>query len=120
QLDAAMAQSEDWFPFGLGIGRGQFMVIPSGGAAQEIHNGHLALVVETGIMGLLAFYWMAILPVFRDWGVAGRGDKPIVRFLLITFLAASAVFALHNRLQRDRVFMIFLGMATTLHVSPDE
>jgi hypothetical protein len=111
-------RADEWFPFGMGVGRGLTPFF--NGEIYEIHNGHLAIVVELGVLGFVAFYLMVLLPVFGKWGPhpATRRIRPLVA----AFLFAAMLFMIHNRLQRDRGFMLFLGMATVLSaagVAPD-
>lgn len=113
QFREYMVFADKWFPFGLGTGRAQMLDAGYGETASEIHNGHLALLVEIGVLGLLAFYWMAMLPIFQQWDAGGHPQARVVRALVISFIIAAAIFAVHNRLHRDRVFMLFLGLATT-------
>lgn len=112
QLTEAMERAPMWFPFGVGLGRWALVT-----ADYELHNGHLALLVEAGVFGLLAFYALVSGPLRRDWRGLGRGRAAAVPTLIATFLLAASVMMLHNRLHRDRGFMLFLGLATSLSTS---
>ncbi|MCZ7545984.1 MAG: hypothetical protein M5R40_21770 [Anaerolineae bacterium] len=100
-----------WFPLGLGLGRG-ITVMP--GEANEIHNGHLALLVEAGVFGLVTYYWLAAQPFFRKWGDSFGTDTAIVQTLVLAFLLAAAFQMIHGTLHRDRGFMLLLGLAANL------
>lgn len=108
QLESAFAQVDLWFPFGLGVGRGQ-IVDPE--TYYELHNAHLALAVELGLLGLLSFYWLMARCVFRKWKQAFRSHTPIIRAATISFVVAVFVGMIHLSLHRDRAFGLFLGIA---------
>lgn len=110
QAREVLDRAHEWFPFGLGAGQGQTTL--ANGRVYEIHNGHLALVVELGLLGILAFYLMSLAPVLGRWNA--NLAKMRIRPLVISFIFASMLFMVHNRLHRDRGFMLFLGMATML------
>lgn len=111
QLQSAMQHVGAWFPLGLGLGRG-ITVMP--GEANEIHNGHLALLVEAGVFGLVTYYWLAAQPFFRKWGDSFGTDTAIVQTLVLAFLLAAAFQMIHGTLHRDRGFMLLLGLAANL------
>jgi O-antigen ligase len=85
--------------------------------SNELHNGHLAVVVEAGVFGLLSFYWVSAQPIFRQWAGAFGPNTKVARALVLSFLVAAAVVMIHNTLHRDRNFMLFLGIAATLRAS---
>jgi hypothetical protein len=113
QFQSALDSIGMWFPFGVGPGHGyQVVKLDEYSALRtEVHDGHLALIVELGVFGWLAFYAMMARPVFRQWGPAMGPAAPMVRTLVITFVLAGAAFMIHNRLHRDRGFLLFLGLA---------
>jgi len=103
----ALDRIGEWFPFGVGVGRGKNIT-----GRHEFHNGHLALIIEMGVLGILAFYWLLWIPLFRR--VDGKGlQATIVKTLVISFILAAMAFMVHNRLHRDRQFMLFLGLASS-------
>ncbi|MEX0939590.1 MAG: hypothetical protein WDZ59_17125 [Pirellulales bacterium] len=123
QFAAAMDTFWEWFPLGAGLGRGNYM---TGGHAMvmqswEIHNGHLNIAVESGLFGLVAFYALVIKALLHRWHNDFGKSTRAVRILTFTFLLAGMVFMIHNRLHRDRGFMLFMGLtsAIALAVSSD-
>jgi hypothetical protein len=110
QAKDMLACFTEWFPFGLGVGYG-FTMSSTG---HELHNGHLALLVELGVLGIGAFYGMMFTPLLGKRGA--NLNRIGIRTLVISFIFASAIFMIHNRLHRDRAFMLFLGILTTLSV----
>jgi hypothetical protein len=120
QFWAAMDTFWQWFPVGSGLGRGNVMT--GGEAAQmrgwEIHNGHLNIVVECGLLGSIAFYLMVVAALRRKWGNDFGRSTRAVRVLVLTFVISCMVFMVHNRLHRERAFMIFLGLTSALALAP--
>ena len=105
---------DEWLPFGMGMGMAK--TYTETGAQHEIHNGHLNMLVELGVFGFLSFYAMIWTAMRRTW--SGRGlASPEKRVVAVAFLAASLAFMIHNRLHRDRGFMLFLGMASATCVA---
>jgi O-antigen ligase len=80
----------------------------------EIHNGHLNIAVESGLFGLLAFYALVIKALLHRWHNDFGKSTRAVRILTFTFLLAGMVFMIHNRLHRDRGFMLFMGLASAI------
>jgi hypothetical protein len=75
----------------------------------EIHNGFLAILAETGLVGLLLFFLpiaVIIRSVFRVY-VLSRGTpwEDFVERITLPFLPW-IVFSIHNRLWRDRAFWV--------------
>jgi len=103
----ALERIGEWFPFGIGVGRGPIIT-----GEHEFHSGHLAVIIEMGVLGILAFYWLLWIPLFRRAGGKGLQAK-IVKTLVISFILAAMAFMVHNRLHRDRQFMLFLGLASS-------
>jgi hypothetical protein len=111
QFHAIMNHANRWFPWGLGVGQGA-EVNPE--IRQEVHNGMLAVLVEMGVIGLLGFFGMMILPLTkRQWHKRSR-DHEWLGLLMTTFIIISFVFIVHNTLARDRVYLLYLGIATTI------
>lgn len=97
-----------WFPIGAGTGRSRYV-----GWGSETHNGHLAVVTELGVVGLLAFYAMLYHVASRRFTCFSKQKQGlVVRALVMAFVLAAAIFMGHNRLHRDRTFMLFLGLAS--------
>lgn len=99
-----------WLPFGYGIG---MPPIPSssGVDSHELHNGHLSILVELGVFCLLCFYAIGIAIVRSCW--RGRTSLSVdSRCVVVAFMISGAIFMVHNRLHRDRSFMLFLGIAS--------
>jgi hypothetical protein len=123
QFETVMGNIEEWFPFGYGVGLG--FTHTQVNKALEIHNGHLALLAELGLASLLAFYALVLRPLFEFSSSdprCSRGPNPgaganhRLRALAMGFLLAGAIFMIHNRLHRDRGFMLYLGMLSALAV----
>jgi len=119
QFYTAMDNFNLWFPMGTGVGRGYIAVTEQtlDLGMGEIHNGHLSIMVELGLLGAITFYLLclraAVRPLMKSKSRLGSSG-PAVRGIVLAFLCAAAVFMIHNRLHRDRGFMIFLGAAPTL------
>ncbi len=116
QFQSVMERIAEWFPLGLGPGLG-YMLDYTG--TYEIHNGLLALLVETGVLGLLGFCWLLAraasgqlkrLPAARL--TRAGGSAGLVQSLVLAFILASVVKMCHGTLFRDRGFLLFLGLAT--------
>ena len=117
QLDDAVRILGEHPVLGCGIGNASYHT--STGA--EIHNGVLALVVESGLLGVL----LLMLPLFFVGGAVlrtyrlGKGTpwRDFVERLTISFIAW-IIFSIHNRVWRDRTFwvalMIVVGMEVVL------
>lgn len=102
QFEAVIYYSAEWFPLGVGIGRWW-----NNYDIYELHNGHLALLVELGLMGFIFYYVMLLYPVALN-----RYIPTLIRFAIVSFIIASLVMMIHNRLHRDRTFMLTLGLLT--------
>jgi hypothetical protein len=88
-----------WFPFGEGVGRGEATA-----------NGVVAVASELGVLGMAAFAGMIALPALL---MRRRADVPErLRYLLVSLVPACAIFLVHHPLHRDRIFLLFLGLAT--------
>ena len=110
QWNSVVAHFSEWFPQGLGWGRGQIVDYSQ---YHEIHNGHLALFVEGGLLGLLAFYGVVALSIFRPW--SATPDSKLVHNLVLACILAAIVMMIHNTLHRDRGFMLLLGISSQLY-----
>jgi hypothetical protein len=110
QARAAVQHLGEWLPFGVGPGNSRWF-LPLG---LEIHNAHLALAVDLGLLGLVSFYLLLWrLPLTRR-PPATRRSNIVSRQALLAFLACATVVMLHNRLHRERGFMLFLGIAAQM------
>ena len=120
QFQSVMGRFSEWFPLGLGAGLGYTLDYFG---TYEIHNGLLALLVETGLLGLMSFCWLlaraASRHVKRLPACAG-GSAGLVQSLVLAFILASVVRMYHGTLFRDRGFLLFLGLATGLTMSVAE
>ena len=106
QFYNAMDNLEMWFPLGVGVGQSPLVVVK-----HEAHNAHLGIVVEQGVLGFIAYYALWIPLLLRNWKDAFGRHSTMVKLVTLTFLASAVVFMIHARLDRDRVFMLFLGLA---------
>lgn len=112
---AAVAMADQWFPLGSGLGSGYF--VARNGLRKELHNGHLAVGVEMGLLTLGTFYWLALVPLRRRWlGLAPAYRGP-VKLLVFGFLLSCMTFMVHNRLHKDRGYMLFLGLGSCAWVA---
>jgi hypothetical protein len=105
--------ADRWFPFGFGAGRGS-LINPYDIETHEVHNGMLAVLVELGVLGLLGFASMMVLPIFSRIRTRAMGREALRDTILLSFILISFVFMFHNTLYRDRTFLLFLGMATAV------
>jgi hypothetical protein len=110
QWNSVVAHFSEWFPQGLGWGRGQIVDYSQ---YHEIHNGHLALFVEGGLLGVLSFYAVVALSIFRPW--SATPDSKLVQNLVLSCILAAIVMMVHNTLHRDRGFMLLLGISSQLY-----
>lgn len=111
QFRAVVHSANNWFPWGFGVGEGA-AINPD--IRQEVHNGILAVLVELGVLGFLGFMGMVIYPIVnRAWRKRSR-EHDWLNLQITTFLIVSVLFMFHNTLARDRVFLMFLGIATTV------
>jgi len=121
QFQRAMDNFALWFPLGTGAGQDMQAVVPEypmdAERTHEIHNGHLALLVELGVAGAIVFNWLVFGALFRRWGQAFGPMTSPVKLATITFMLAAAIFMVHARPQRDRSSMIFLGMVPLIGIA---
>lgn len=110
QFETAVDYLSEWFPLGVGVGRWWRNFDYT-----EIHNGHLSLLVEIGLAGLLTYYSLMYLPIMKN-----KNISPLVKYAIMSFIIASLVMMIHNRLYRDRVFMLTLGLLTNYAVAMHE
>lgn len=120
QFHLVMSNIPVWLPLGTGAGGGHLALERDGVIPfAEIHNGHLALVVELGLLGLVAFYILCARALLRRWQppLAGPSPARAVRVVFVSFMLAAAVFMIHNRLHRDRGFALLLGLAPSVSIT---
>jgi hypothetical protein len=100
QLQRATDNISAWFPFGMGLGRwsGNYDI-------HELHNAHLALLVESGLISFVVFCHLMLLPILRN-----RHTPSLTKYAIIGFIIASFFMMFHNTLHRDRTFMLTLGL----------
>jgi len=103
----------EWFPLGFGPGRGS-RIDPSDPEHHEVHNGLLAVLVEQGVLSILGFVAMVLLPILLRTRQRQSEDQALRSMLARSFLVICFVFMFHNTLYRDRTFLLFLGMATAI------
>src|SRR5262249_35089385 len=106
QLKSAVDNFRVWFPFGAGTGLGYTVDYRQ---EFEIHNGHLAILVELGVFGFIAFYVFVAAAVFRNWKVLGSMSS-WYRAIWLSFLLSGMVYMFHNPMDRNRQYMMFLGL----------
>jgi hypothetical protein len=102
-----------WFPLGFGPGRGN-RIDPADPEHHEIHNGLLAVLVELGLPAFLGFMGIVIHPLLARRAGPRSDDQEVRTVLLRSFLVVIFIFMFHNTLYRDRTFLLFLGMVTSL------
>jgi len=111
QLHDCYKTASQWFPFGFGVGRGARVDLRDG---IEVHNCFLAVLIELGVLGLAGFLGMLVHPLLRKRWQKRSPEHERLGILLTTFLVISVLFMFHNTLYRDRAFLLFLGLATTV------
>ena len=121
QTTTVVENIRSWFPFGLGVGRGRTLSNAEIYAIDyEIHNAHLALLAELGVVGLLSFYWLTAGALFQKWrNVFGLNTKT-VKAIAIAFVISGGFAMLHATLHRDRGFMLYTGLITSCIVNQTE
>lgn len=114
QLRNTLDSAEGWFPLGFGPGLGR-LINPRD--IHEVHNGHLAVMVELGVGAFLGYAGMLLLPLLARRRSPERDPRRLLRrAVVVSFLATCLVFAFHNTLYRDRAFLFFLGAATAVAI----
>jgi len=111
QFKACVQSAGQWFPFGFGVGRGDHIDRSDG---HEIHNQHLALTVELGVLGIAGWLGMILAPLFRRSWLRRSREHHFLGVLMTAFLLISVLFMFHNTLARDRTYLLYLGIATTI------
>lgn len=113
QFKSVVVHAGRWFPWGMGVGQGADVDPES---KHEIHNGLLAVLVELGVLGFLSFMAMVLYPILKGrWRRRSR-DHDWLGTLMITFQIIGIVFMFHNTLARDRPYLLFVGIATTIAI----
>jgi len=115
QFYKAMDNLEKWFPFGVGVGQSHQVMV-----RYEAHNGHLGVLVEQGLLGFIGYYGLWLPLLRRKWGESFGKYTKTVKLVSMTFLCGAVVFMIHARQDRDRIFMLFLGMAPLIACATDE
>lgn len=112
QLRHTLDTADRWFPAGFGPGKGR-LINPRD--VHEVHNGHLAVMVEIGLAAFVGYAGMFLLPlVARPRRPSAEPRRLLHRAASTSFLLAALIFAFHNTLYRDRTFLFFLGAATAV------
>jgi len=109
QFKSCLETAGQWFPLGFGVGRGSHINLRDG---HEIHNCILAVLVELGVLGLLGYLGTVLLPLLKRQWRQRSADHELLGVILTSFLLISLVFMCHNTLDRDRTFLLYLGIAT--------
>jgi hypothetical protein len=115
QFYKAMDKLGMWFPFGVGAGQSPQVMV-----RYEAHNGHLAVIVELGLLGFIGYYGLWIPLVRRKWADTFGSHTAMIKLVSVTFVVAALVFMIHTRLHRDRSFMLFLGMIPLVAYTADD
>ena len=114
QFESAMSTFSTWFPLGIGLGRSNTVTFDG---FHEIHNAHLAISVEMGVLGILTFYLLILHPLTRKWTECLPPGDQIAKILINTFILAAFVMMIHNTLHRNRNFLLFIGLASSYCVT---
>jgi hypothetical protein len=115
QFYKAIDKLDMWFPFGTGAGQSPVVM-----DRFEAHNGHLAVVLELGLLGAIGYYGLWLPLVRRKWSDSFGAHTTMVKLVSLTFVVGALVFMIHTRLHRDRSFMLFLGMIPLVAYTADE
>ena len=109
QFESVMKRYREWLPFGLGPGLGSRVDYLG---AYEIHNGLLAILVEMGILGFIAFGLLLVDAGKKIFSAVDlKGQIRFSQIIAFSFLIASVSRMVHGTLFRDRGFLLFLGIA---------
>ncbi len=98
-------------PF-LGIGLGNFRQFHR----YEIHNLFLAMLIEVGIIGFLAFMCLILYPIKVIWG---SSNTTLYKFLSLYFFAAFLLMNMTHIFIRERWSWLFLGGSILLSCLPE-
>lgn len=109
----------DWFPLGAGVGQG-YLLTPtpdeigadSGTGRYEFHSAYPSILIELGILGGIVFGCLFMRPIRLLSRLKKSSIEGLVRSVTLSFFIATLAFMLHNRVHRDRTFMLFLGAIT--------
>lgn len=102
-----------WLGVGWGLSRSESRT------SNEMHSTYLAVLVDSGLVGLIAFGALICSLLFSAWKfvLAMKGTpyfELAIRFFAV--LSSQLVFWIHNRGLRDRGFFLFLAVfAASVH-----
>lgn len=113
EFEGAIRYVDQWFPFGVGPGQSFLFGVDH----HEIHNGHLGLLVDMGLLGSFAFYWLAFGQLVMGSRNLAHKDWLNWKTFLLGITIACFAFMGHNRLFRDRTFLIFVGVVSSIQMS---
>jgi len=109
EIHNSLETADAWFPFGIGLGQG-FRIGATG--EHEIHNGHLAMLVEGGLPLYFGTLALILCPAWVSLKTLGSPKSNISAAILVAVFVGAVVFMGHNRVYRDRVFMVAAGAGT--------
>jgi len=104
-----MIQQKPWFGHGLSMVEFQFGVLT--------HNDYLRLLAEVGVVGLLAYLYLALSTLFRTWQDYRQSEAPIVQSFQIGVIAMMAAFLVRefaDNTLRNAVVMIYFWIFIAL------
>lgn len=111
EVQNAYDTSDAWFPFGIGLGQG-FRIGATG--EHEIHNGHLAMLVEGGLPLYFCTLALMLYPAWLSLKTLASPKADIGVAILVAVFVGAVVFMGHNRVYRDRAFMVAAGVGTVV------
>ncbi|MBI1346065.1 hypothetical protein GC163_07230 [bacterium] len=109
EVHNAYDTSDAWFPFGIGLGQG-FRIGATG--EHEIHNGHLAMMVEGGLPLYFCTLALILYPAWISLKTVSSPRSDIAAVILVAIFVGAVIFMGHNRVYRDRMFMLAAGVGT--------
>lgn len=109
ELENLLASFSEWFPFGIGLGQGSRFSVTG---EHEIHNGHYAMLIEGGVVLYAGVLYLILAPAARVASLLTARRSDVRLALLVAVFLASLLFMGHNRIYRDRTFMLAVGVGT--------
>lgn len=109
EVHNALDTADAWFPFGIGLGQG-FRIGATG--EHEIHNGHLAMMVEGGLPLYFCTLALMLYPAWISFKTLASPKSDVSAAILVAVFVGAVVFMGHNRVYRDRAFMVAAGVGT--------